>query len=324
MEQSGVSSEPFERAPPAHANISLVVWSDVQDERLRAAAFAFLDGFGPSAIVSQSDLAKFSFDGSPVRLMAVQQGIWKPRQLSAALSIRTVFSADPSRRPYEDEVVDGFLQYKWRGENPNQFENRALREAMRRDLPLIWFQGFASAVYIPIYPVHLAAEEPDRQQFIVAFNHEAAQLRRDLLESDPELVRAYAERVVQVRLHQRLFRERVLLAYANTCAICELRHRELLDAAHAIADAAGGRPIVPNGISMCKLHHAAYDEDFFGISPDYRIGVRPDVMSETDGPTLRYSLQAINGGELHLPRQRSARPDPELLDVRWQTFLRAS
>ena len=36
--------------------------------------------------------------------------------------------------------------------------------------------------------------------------------------------------------------------------------------------------VVTNGIAMCKIHHAAYDVDIFGISPTYKVGVRPDVM----------------------------------------------
>ena len=113
---------------------------------------------------------------------------------------------------------------------------------------------------------------------------------------------------MQVRLHQRVFRERVLLAYESRCAICNLQHRELLDAAHVLGDAAGGLPVVTNGIAMCKIHHAAYDADIFGISPEYRLGVRPDVLAETDGLTLRYALQAIDQNSLKLPRERAARP----------------
>jgi putative restriction endonuclease len=75
---------------------------------------------------------------------------------------------------------------------------------------------------------------------------------------------------------------------------------------------------------MCKIHHAAYDADIFGIDPDYRVGVRPDVMEEIDGPTLRYTLQAIDGSKIQLPTSRAARPDPELLGVRWKQFKDAS
>ncbi len=295
------------------------------DMRLRAAAFLFLDSFGESALVTQQDLGSFAYNGEPFRLMAPQQGIWKPRQLIAALSVRTVYSSNPAQRPYADEIgSDGFLRYKWRGHDADQHDNRALREALRRNLPLIWYQGVAPGLYVPIYPVYLAAEEPEREQFVVALNLETMMLRHDRLESDPALVRSYAERIVQVRLHQRVFRERVLLAYEDRCAVCNLRHRELLDAAHVVGDADGGQPIVTNGISMCKIHHAAYDKDIFGISPEYRISVRRDVLDESDGPTLRYALQAIDQAKLQLPRQRRARPNPELLEVRWQRFQAAS
>ena len=297
------------------------------DRSVRAAAFAFLDGLAADGqpLVRQEDLAAFSFNGSPVRLMATQQGIWKPRQLTAALSFRTVYARDPNHRPYDDkEGPDGFLRYKWRGENPNHPDNQALREAMVAQLPLIWFQGVASGTYLPIYPVWLAAEEPHAHQFVVSVDEQSLRLRHDLALEDPDLVRSYAERVAKVRLHQPLFRQRVLLAYQNRCSLCRLRHTRLLDAAHVLADADGGQPVVTNGIAMCKIHHAAYDADIFGIDPKYKVGVRPDVMEELDGPTLRYTLQEINGSQIELPTRQSARPNPELLEVRWQRFQEAS
>ena len=75
---------------------------------------------------------------------------------------------------------------------------------------------------------------------------------------------------------------------------------------------------------MCKITIAAYDADIFGITPKYKVSVRPDVMEEIDGPTLRYTLQSINGSTIELPGQRAARPNPELLDLRWRQFLAAS
>ena len=257
--------------------------------------------------------------------MATQQGIWKPKRLEAALSFRTVFSADPSKRPYDDDPgTDGFLRYKWRGEDPQHADNRALRAAMVAGLPLIWFHGIASGIYLPVFPVFLAAEEPLAQQFVVSLDEESLRARKDLAVEDPELLRSYAERVVMTRLHQPMFRQRVLVAYENQCALCRLRHTRLLDAAHVLPDSQGGEPIVTNGIAMCKIHHAAYDADIFGITPTYEVSVRPDVMEEIDGPTLRYTLQAINGSTIELPGRRAARPNPELLDVRWKQFLAAS
>jgi putative restriction endonuclease len=304
----------------------MVLASD-RERRLRAAAFAYLDRLAErgQTLVRQEDLAPFSFEGSPVRLMATQQGIWKPKSLNAALSIRTVFTDNPSKAPYEDALgADGFLRYKWRGTDFQHPDNRALRQAMQLGVPLIWFQGVARATYLPVYPVWLSEEEPASQQFVVSLDLESARLRNELLDEDPVFVRRYAEGVAKIRLHQPLFRQRVLVAYANQCSICRLRHTRLLDAAHVLADADGGEPVVTNGIAMCKIHHAAYDVDIFGISPDYRVGVRPDVLAEVDGPTLRYTLQAIDGDRIQLPTRMSARPDRDLLALRWRRFQEAS
>jgi putative restriction endonuclease len=307
-------------------------WNAEADMGLRAAAFAFLDRLlETKGIVSQGDLASFSFEGSPFRLLATQQGIWKPRQLSAALSFRTVFTANPAQRPYADDDFgpDGFPRYKWRGRDPDhpdpdQADNRALREAMVRGLPLIWFRGVAPGLYIPTYPVKLIDEEPALRQFVVSLDEESLRLRVDLSDNDPVLVRSYAERVVKQRLHQPMFRQRVLVAYNNQCSICNLRHTRLLDAAHVLSDSEGGQPVVTNGIAMCKIHHAAYDVDIFGIDPSYRVAVRTDVLTEVDGPTLRYTLQAIDGSTLGLPASTAARPSRELLEIRWNRFQQAS
>lgn len=93
------------------------------------------------------------------------------------------------------------------------------------------------------------------------------------MEQDQAFVARYAERVAKVRLHEPIFRQRVLIAQANQCAICRLRHTPLLDAAHVLADAEGGQQVVTTGFAMCKIHHA-YDIDIFGISPDYTVTPR--------------------------------------------------
>jgi predicted restriction endonuclease len=66
--------------------------------------------------------------------------------------------------------------------------------------------------------------------------------------ADLALRRQYAQATVRRRLHQPVFRERVLLAYSLQCALCGLRHPELLDAAHIKEDSEGGQPVVPNGV----------------------------------------------------------------------------
>lgn len=214
----------------------------------------------------------------------------------------------------------------WRGLDGGTFDNRALRAAMVEGRPLIWLVGVAPGTFEVHFPVWLVQEEPDRHQFVVAIEQGMRdQWRGDLVHpADLELRRQYAEATVRRRLHQRLFRDRVLLAYDRQCALCNLRHTELLDAAHIKEDADGGEPVVTNGVAMCAIHHRAFDNQVLGIRPDYLVEVRPDVLKEHDGPTLRYALQALHGSRLGLPRQRAAHPDPLLLEERWERFRAAS
>ena len=74
------------------------------DSELRAAAVAWLDRVSTvgSETVTRTQLESFEFDGVRRPLIAVQQGIWKPRDLTAALSIRTGFSRPGATPPYQD------------------------------------------------------------------------------------------------------------------------------------------------------------------------------------------------------------------------------
>lgn len=276
--------------------------------------------------ITRAELSDFRLDGERIPLVDPQQGIRKPQGLSAALSILTTYTRPGRQAPYNDlPGDDGLMRYKWRGFDPNHSDNRALREACRRNLPLIWFFGAAPGVFHAIYPVTLVAEEAHQHQFIVNLAPEVlaqAPSRRDLPESVAE--RAYAERLTRQRLHQPVFRARVLQAYATSCAMCRLRHTELLDAAHIVPDASGGVPRVSNGLSLCKIHHAAYDANILGVRPDLIVVVREDVLREKDGPMLRYGLQAMEGVELSVPVVRANRPEREALEQRYERFLAVS
>ena len=49
-----------------------------------------------------------------------------------------------------------------------------------------------------------------------------------------------------------------------------------------ILDAETGEPVVSNGMSLCKLHHAAFDRHFLTVRPDYVIEVRQSILEEED------------------------------------------
>jgi putative restriction endonuclease len=94
----------------------------------------------------------------------------------------------------------------------------------------------------------------------------------------------------------------------------------LLDAAHILPDARGGAPVVTNGISLCKLHHAAFDQNILGIRPDLMIEINRRVLDEIDGPMLLHGLQGFHRSPLTVPRPRQLRPDAVLLEQRYEVF----
>ncbi len=147
--------------------------------------------------------------------------------------------------------------------------------------------------------------------------------REWILPAEP-IERRYAVRETRVRLHQARFRARVLPAYANQCTICRLKETRLLDAAHIVADTDdAGEPTVTNGLSLCSIHHRAFDEDLVGVSPDYVVEVHPRLRDEEDGPMLALLQEAHQAG-IVLPRSTRHRPDRELLAQRFELFRTAA
>lgn len=301
------------------------------DGRIRQEARAWLalrTNDGRDAI-SYLELEDFEFNGERLPLKSRQRGIWKPRIMEAALSITTTFRRPGQERPYDDQVgSDGMLRYKWQGDDMDAADNRALRRAMEDRLPLIWFFGVAPGLYQPVFPVYLIAEEIDKQQFVVDIDPEAGLLDGDVELDSPlevDAVKRYGTRIARTRLHQRLFRSTVLNAYGTRCAICNLQHKVLLDAAHIIPDAhIDGAPTVVNGMAMCKIHHAAFDSHILGVRPDLVVQIRTDVLAEIDGPMLKHGLQERHGQPLmSLPLKRAERPSVPLLEVAYARFKEA-
>jgi putative restriction endonuclease len=275
--------------------------------------------------LTRDDINDFMFDGQVFKLQSTQQGIRKPKGFSAALSFQTVFRRAGQERPYEDSTGDdGLFRYKWRGSDPSHPENVGLREAMKQQLPLIWFHGVAMkpARFQVITPVYIVAEEPRQQQFVFTAAEDAA-AALSLHESAHEAVaKRYFERQAKVRVHQPVFRSMVLSAYDNHCAVCNLAHSGLLDAAHIIPDRdERGIAAVVNGLAMCKIHHAAFDGNLLGISPDCVVHIRHDLLIEADGPMLKHGLQELHGKRLmKVPRHRGDRPRRDLLEQKFEEF----
>ena len=302
------------------------------ENEIRLAAFDWLKGqlLYRGETLSRALLEQgFIYKGERVTLIG-PSGIWKPRQFkSIPISITSTLKG-----PYDDSFSkNGLLMYRYRGTDPAHRDNIGLQEATHTRTPLIYFYSVIPGRYLPVWPVFILENHPAKLYCLVAVD--PAYVFQQNLATPDELydekkdesilsIRKYVMAYTKQRLPQSSFREKVITAYNEHCALCTLRHRELLDAAHIIPDSEKlGEPIIQNGLSLCKIHHAAYDQDILGITPDYRIKTRDDILQETDGPMLRYGLQELHNKAIYLPKRKKQWPDPDRLEIRYSKFAKA-
>ena len=302
------------------------------DAAVRLRAFEFLTEqrrrFGEGSIPRTILARGFDFESTRVPLIG-PQGIFKPAILpKIPLTINTAPPVERRDRPYDDGFeADGFLRYRYRGTDPAHRDNVGLRLAMHRQTPLIYLHGIIPGLYEAAWPVFVVDDRPGTLTFIVAIDDQVGSPGVWQVNDPAALTarRQYVTAVVRQRLHQRGFRQRVIRAYRQCCAICRLRHDELLEAAHILPDGHPlGEPVIPNGLALCKLHHAAFDCYIIGVTPDLEVKVRGDVLEEIDGPMLHHGLQGFQGSRIHVPQPAHLRPNRDFLAERYDLFRRAS
>ena len=236
-------------------------WTSVNE---RSSTFGSCPGATTTSCRSTSSGPASTTPGGRISYGSFYNGIYRPRQFAgpAALSLVTAPPKERRDAPYDDEYdeVTGTFTYHYRRPQSDSArarmsaaaDNRALKEALRLGVPLIYFRGIAAGQYTPVAPVFVTRDDPVRE--VVAF--QAALPLADTtpagLTSD-ELTRRYATYEAHIRLHQHRFRERVLRAYRTRCAVCTLREAPLLQAAHIIEDRdPRGAAAVVNGIALVR------------------------------------------------------------------------
>ena len=276
----------------------------------------------------------FQFEGQRIPLVNPQRGIFKPRKMKHLLSIRTVIPRKGGKYWYDDQRVgheqifarDQSIDYAFMGTNPNAPDNQWLRKAFEHRIPIIYFLGVAPARYIAIFPVFISDWAPRSLKAKVVFSEPTSGIMQQSVSEYPktEAERRYALRGVKQRLHQASFRQIVLCAYNERCALSGLPEPQLLDAAHIIPDSDDqlGQPIVSNGLPLSKIHHAAFDSHLIGIDSDYRLHLSDRLRDKEDGPLLE-ALKSQHGAKIHLPRRKEDYPDPMRLERRFERFRSA-
>lgn len=287
-----------------------------EEEGIRDAVFRWLDRelMTGKYDFSREELLNFRHKGERIPLLDTGRGIRNPASFRATLSVMS----GAKDNQYEDEILDTgeFVYSLAAGDSP---DNRKLLVAYESQVEFVYFNSERPGFYVPYFPMRVTAFDVSAHQILMVENQSSER------GSDPGHLaldlRRYSERTSKVRLHQRQFRAQVLSAYTDHCAICRLRYPQLLDAAHITADRDGtGYATVDNGLSLCKIHHQAYDSNLLGISGDRKVAIHPRLLSDSDGPMLRHGLQAMHESEIHVPSVRQHQPDADRLQERFQQF----
>ena len=322
-------TSPRERGGRARQSVAWPTAMD-PDHRIRAAAFVAISQLSrqfndhvPWDAIGEG----FSVAGETILFANRSKGIFKPRQMSAALSIKTTvprFGRTTWYRDQDSSNLDGatgLLRYELaRGNDPT---NDALRKAWQRGAHLIYFMGVAPAVYQPVFPVWIADFSPAGRHVLLAtadflvagqqLDQHVAAVRDSVEVSYSPNDHTYAESpgVVQ-RSHQGGI-PKPMRFQRTTCV------RELLVGAHIRADKDGGPASVQNGICISTLHHVAFDSHLIGVDPDHRIHVSRRLREDTDGELLA-ALKGLDGGRIRLPDDPRDHPDHAHLEHRFRQF----
>lgn len=111
------------------------------------------------------------------------------------------------------------------------------------------------------------------------------------------------------------FRQQIMGAYGNRCAVSRMQLR-LVEAAHILpVGAPGSVDHVSNGIALSPTYHRAYDNGLIFLTGDYVMRVNPDKEKHLINMVLDGGLPAFREtlGKIHLPPDKHQWPDPRLI-----------
>ena len=305
------------------------------DAHIRSAAFSAMEKlvrYQPNGLVRWDAIHQgFQVGAEHIHFANRARGIFKPRQMSAALSIKTVVPRAGRPTWYSDQglasskldALTGLWHYDLARGGLDDHTNRALQTAMYRGAPLIYFIGVREKTYQPVFPVWVEDFDPDAGHVLLA----AADIGDNRLSSVAaarsnlplSVETSWTLRTTRARNHQAWFSTRTKAAYQWRCAFSGLPIRQLLVGAHIVPDAEGGPASVRNGICMTTLHHTAFDSNLIGVDPDFRIHVSPSLHEQKDG-TLLANIKDLAGQRIQLPDNPMDEPDSNLLEQRFNQF----
>jgi hypothetical protein len=130
----------------------------------------------------------------------------------------------------------------------------------------------------------------------------------------------------EISIRKRGFRQAVIEAYNFKCAVCGLKlnspQRKIweVEAAHIVPYSFKGKDDILNAISLCHLHHWAFDVGWFTLQDDFTITVSPeaDTLSDEFGKFDNYEFiktLSLYVSKISLPNYENVYP--HLNSIKW-------
>jgi putative restriction endonuclease len=246
------------------------------------------------------------------------QGIWidkvrtaSPESYSEGATVAILHTG----RHYNDDLSDDGVIYHYpvtsRGAKRDAGEVQATKNAMSYQLPIfVILPGKLSEKNRSLKLGWVCDFDDENQQFLILFGahhpHYAPAEQVDAPFTLKEEVRRKTASVL-ARPSQQRFRFNVLAKYGSKCSVCEIRHPQVLKAAHICGKSDKGSDDWRNGLPLCATHHDAFDVHLFSIEPTtMEIRCRPNVAASDD-----LGLHVVRLASLH------NMPHVEALAWRW-------
>ena len=231
-------------------------------------------------------------------------------ETSVAVSIRL------TGRRYANELNENGVSYHYpetgrRGLH-DQNEIKAAKNAMELGLPIFVILNGEAAGFRKVklgWVLHFNDED---KVFLVEFAEEKP-IFTHTKDTDPFTHRESGKVstvITKTRPNQHRFRHEVIENYGFKCAVCDMRSKFILDAAHIRGKRDSGSDDWRNGLILCKNHHAAFDNELFGINPETK---ELEFSSEEVAKEIKVS-------ERELKTKTGKAPHIEALEWRWKKF----
>jgi len=182
-----------------------------------------------------------------------------------------------------------------------------------------------------VYLQYLATREVLRYTLIQTYFIKYAELFRAAIDDSREITSienlllenaetkdfSLLKQVTDEKKRDKAFSRAIMRLYDYTCAACHYRiitanGESCVDAAHIFPFSESSDDSIGNGISLCKLHHWAFDRGLFSINDNYKM-IIASTFSENGNE--QFSLHNLQTKNIFLPKEKPFRPSISML--RW-------